>query len=493
MDYLDPQKELRHRIILLVGYVLIAIAITIGTLILVYEAYGFGLGKNGNVIQNGLLFFSSQPHPANIYVNGILAKSQTNTRLVLPENIYHVTLTRSGYRPWQRTIELLGGTVEHFDYPFLIPAKLTTKKEQPYNGAPGLMTQSPDRRWLLVQTPGSMTSFEMYDLTTSPLKTPATFSLPSGILTKATTNEKWQLDEWADDNRHVLLEHDYDGKSEFILVDRTNPDQSLNLNTTLATNPPELKLVNKKYDQYYLYTPTTGDLQTATLASTKVAPALQHVLAFQSYGSDTILYVTNNGASPGKVLIKLQSGGQTYTLHSLPAGTNYLVDLTKYSGTLYVAVGAGSENKVYIYQDPIGQLAAQPKQALVPAQVLRVNNPNYVSFSTNAQFIVAESGTHFGVYDIENQKGYQFTTNLPLDTPQIHASWMDGDRLNYVSGGKLVMLDYDNNNRQTLTTASSNYVPAFPPNYHFVYAVAPSAATGQFELDQTALLTLTDQ
>jgi hypothetical protein len=151
MDYLDPRKEFRHRITLMVGYVLVAVAIVIATLILLYQAYGFGLGKNGTVIQNGLTFFSSQPHPANIYLNGTLGKSQTNSRVVLPAGIYHIRLARDGYREWQRTIEVEGGDVQHFDYPFLIPKQLTTKKTTSYTGAPGLATQSPDRRWLLIR------------------------------------------------------------------------------------------------------------------------------------------------------------------------------------------------------------------------------------------------------------------------------------------------------------------------------------------------------
>lgn len=125
MDYLDPKKEARHRIVLFTGYILIAIAIAIATIILLYQAYGFGLGKNGTVIQNGLTFFSSHPNPASIYVDNQLKPVVTNTRLVLPAGIYDIKLARDGYRDWQRKIELDGGSVEHFDYPFLIPKPMT--------------------------------------------------------------------------------------------------------------------------------------------------------------------------------------------------------------------------------------------------------------------------------------------------------------------------------------------------------------------------------
>jgi hypothetical protein len=492
MDYLDPRKQLRHRIIILVGYVLIAIAIAIGTIILLQIAYGFGIGKNGAVIQNELTFFSSQPHPASIYANGQLESKTTNTRLTLPAGIYHIKLTRDGYRDWQRTIELDGGGVEHFDYPLLFPKTLTTKKLQTLTAAPGLATQSPDRRWFIVERPGSMTDFDLYDLK-NPAKAPVAISLPAGLLTKAAASESWQLGEWADDSKHVLLQHSYDGKIEFILLDRANPDQSLNLDKDLSANPAGLTLKNKKYDQYYLYDAAAASLQAASLKIPSPVPVLQHVLAYKSYGNDTLLYATSSGAPAGKVLVKLRIGDQTSAIRPLPAGAVYLLDLTKYSGVMYVAVGDNVDNKVYVFKDPAGQLAAQPDHVVVPAQVLHVPQPNYVSFSDNAQFIVASNGNHFGVYDIENETGYNYSVPAPLDPPQVHATWMDGDRLVMVSSGKLLVFDYDGTNQQSLMAAGSSYVPAFAPDYKTVYALAPAATPGQLELTQTFLLTAADR
>jgi Tol biopolymer transport system component len=72
------------------------------------------------------------------------------------------------------------------------------------------------------------------------------------------------------------------------------------------------------------------------------------------------------------------------------------------------------------------------------------------------------------------------------------ASWMDGDRLDYVSGGKLYIFDYDNTNQHLLVSASSNFEPAFSPDYRYVYEIAPTSS-GQFELNQTSLLTAADR
>lgn len=492
MDYLDRNKQLRQHILLYTGYVLLAIAITISALILVYQAYGFGIGKNGTVIQNGLIFFSSHPSPASIYIDNKLKPQQTNTRMVLPAGIYDVKLTRDGYRDWQRTIELEGGSVEHFDYPFLFPKTLETEKVQSYTAEPGFLTQSPDRRWLLIQQPDNMAVFSLYDLK-DPLK-PAvtTLTVPDALLGKATASQAWTLAEWADDNRHVLLQHSYDGKVEYILIDREEPAQSQNLNSAFGSLPSVITLRDKKYDQYYTYDEPTATLKSALLRDKTVEPFLEHVLAYKSYGSDTMLYVTDQGATQGKVLVRLKNGDDpAITVRTLPAGSNYLIDLTKYSNTVYVGAGATNSDKVYIYKDPAGQVAKQPAQSPSPVQVLHVSRPNYLSFSNSAQFIVAEGDRHFGVYDFENQLGYNYTAKLPLDPPQTHASWMDGNRLVFVSGGKLAVIDYDNANQQILMPAASNLPVAFSPDYKYVYALSPAVAG--FDLGRTALVIPADK
>jgi hypothetical protein len=479
---------------LLIGYVLIAAAITIGTIILLYQAYGFGVNKNGTVTQNGLVYFSSQPNPANVYLNSKLAKIKTNSRIFLPEGIYQVRISRTGYRSWQRPIEVDGGSVEHFDYPFLFPTTLTSTKLAPYASAPQLATQSPDQRWLIVLAAGN-SNFDLYDLK-NPTKVASSLSLPSSLVSTATTSQSWQVVAWADDNQHVLLSHTYDGKIEYILLDRNDPAASLNLTQTLNLDATTtLTLDNRKYDQYYAFDSATKTLDSVSLKDTTPTPVETEVLAFQPYSDNTILYVTDTGAPTGKVDVKFDViGAPATTIRTLTANTTYLLNLTKYSGTMYVAAGAVSEGKVYIYKDPVSQLANKKSPIAVPAQVLRVSNPTWLQFSSNAQFIAAEGSSGFGVYDIESQHGYTYNPSAPLDSPQLHAMWMDGDRLTYVSGGKQIVLDYDGTNQQTLIAANPSFVPFFSSSYTFVYTLSPtSLGSPQTNLLQTSLLTKADQ
>jgi hypothetical protein len=497
MDFINPAKRRQNKLQLIIGYFLVAVAVALTTLVLLFAAYGYGLGKNGQIIQNGLVFVASNPSPAQIYLNGALASSTTNTRLQLPAGQYTLKLTRAGYRPWVRSLGVEGGSVEHFDYPFLFPTNLVTTNVQTYNSQPGLVLQSPDRHWLLVEQPGSLTNFTQYDLT-GPKALAASavpISLPAGLLTSSKDAGSWQLVNWSTDNQHVLLEHVYSGGSEYILLDRQTPADSVNLTKTL--NLPagtELSSDNDKYDQYYEFNPNAGTLDTATLSAVQPVSLLSHVLTFNSYGSNVVLYATDQGVPSGQVNVDVLQGTTNSVIRQEPTGTDYLLDITQYSGDWYVVAGATSDNKVYVYENPMAAVQSRPDAPLVPVYIInKVNAPNYVAFSANAQFVVVEGGNNFGVYDAENAKSYAYINSLPVAAGQ-HATWMDGDRLTLVSSGKVVVFDYDDANQQTLQPAVDGATSYFDQNYKWTYTIAPSSTAGSpFALTQTGLLIPADQ
>lgn len=489
MDYLDPEKRRRHHRIMMVGYLLIAVVILGVTYLLINLTYGYARGKDGQIIQNGFVYLSSRPASAQIYLDDKLYKAQTNTRMILPAGRYTVRLVRDGYRTWQRSVTVAGGDVQHFDYPFLVPTTLTTTSLHAYPAAPGLVTQSPDQRWLLVQQAGSSTAFDLYDLK-NPAKAPVSLTLPGSVVT-AGKSQSWKLVEWADDNRHVLLEHLHDGAREFVVVDRAQPAQSVNLNTLFAAAPSAVSLHNKKYDQYYLYQAGRQLLQTASLGAPTPRDYLQNVLAYKPYGSDTVLYASDQGAGKGRATVRLQVGDRNYLVRDIAASPVYLLEMASYNGQLYVAAGSQAENRLYVYKDPAGQLDAKPDLKPVPLRALRLKAPTYVSFSKNAQFIMTEAGSAVAVYDIKNANSYNYELKTPLDPPQKHLYWMDGDRLAYVGHGAAIMLDYDHTNVQVLMSAAPAYPLAFAPDYKYIYALS-SAAHKQYNLTQTALLTPAD-
>jgi hypothetical protein len=491
MDFLNPSKKRAHNIRLIIGYILIAIAIGLVTSILVFQSYGYDLDrKTGAIIQNGLLVVSAQPEQADVYLNGKQYKSQSSAKLVLPSDVYQLVLSREGYRSWTHTVSLAGGSIERFVYPFLFPATMTAKQQKIYSSAPILSTQSPDRHWILVQPPGQLAVFDQFDAGDSK-KAPTVVTVPPTLIT-AGTNHQFKAVEWSTDNKHFLLQHDYSGGREFIMVDRDTVANSFNVNKIFKMNPTEVTLRNKAFDQLYLYEADTHKLSIGDQRDSIVKPLLNDVLAFKSHGSDLILYTTEAAASPGNVRVMINDSNDSkgpYQLREIPAGNLYLLSLAQYSGHWFMAAGTASDNRVYVYKDPLDGLKKVSATPITTETVLRAANPGWIEFSANAQVIAIQGGSQVSTYDIENQHTYRYDVKLSLDAEAPNAAWMDGDRLLLNSDGKTNVVDYDGTNQQVLVPNKAGTVPMFDREYKLMYTVAPSAtAAGGFDLSRYNLV-----
>lgn len=489
MDFFDPQKQKRHNIRLSIGYVVIGTVLLLATTVLLHLANGYGLDREGRVIQNGLVFVSTQPSGADVYLSGVRQKNRTNTRLNVPAGQYVLELKRPGYHGWKRALHVEGGKLQRFAYPFLFPVDLQTDVVKQYESAPLVSTQSLDQRWLLVAA-GDRNTFDLYDLNAKELEA-RQVAVPSDILAAGSTTTGWRAVEWAKDNRHVILQRSYDrdgqAGSEYILFDREEPERSQNLTVALGFNPTVIELRDQVYDRYYLYDQASSQLFTASLREPTPQPYLSGVLAFTSE-KDVVAYATAEGANEGEVLIRIkQADDPALTVRRVPANTSYLLDMAEYEGDFYLAAGAASEGRAFLFRDPLGSLRRAPNEPLVPVQILKVESPNHVSFSVNQRFVIIENGDKFAVYDIETDRGYAYQTGVLPDAPQTHAVWMDGFHLCYVSGGRLVVFDYDGTNVRTLSVASPNYRPAFARHYRYLYTI-----NDQHALTATALRTPED-
>lgn len=487
MEFLDPQRERLTRMALFVGYGLIALAIGIASIILLYTTDGYCVDGTGTVDRCGLVFVSSQPTGSDIYIDGKLKKSQTNTKFNLQSGTYELKVVREGYRDWQRDFTVIGGDVQRFDYPFLFPQTLTTTTTTEFTTAIGMATQSPDRRWLLLADENSAGNFRLYDLKNPERPVATTPSLPSGLLTASEGANAWTPIEWSNDNRHILLQHNYTAAGapaqEYILVDRDRVDASRNVTRDLSLpTTSQLSLFNKKFDQYYLYDTQARSLRTIALdGSTPTTTQLTDVTAFKTFSDDTILYVTSTPPSgtqaDGTVSVVLQQGSRTIVVRELPGGApKYLLDIAQYAGDWYVVLAASNQKGVYIYENPFDQKLIQTTDLPLPTRFLKVAQPQYVAFSANTQFILAQSGQKFGVYDVENDDSYSYTSVAPIDAPQTHAAWMDGNRLAYTSNGKLYVFDYDNLNPQSLQASLPAFRSFFSPDFSYVFDVQQQEA-----------------
>ncbi|HZM63562.1 MAG TPA: hypothetical protein VFB59_00335, partial [Candidatus Saccharimonadales bacterium] len=349
-------------------------------------------------------------------------------------------------------------------------------------------TQSPDSRWLLAQnTPDS---FDLYDLAAS-APNPEAFAIPPEIASAGTATTGWQEIAWAKDNKHVVVKRLFtrngQGASEYLLLDRDDPSKSVNLSVLLGFTPSQLQLRDDAYDQYYAFDQPNGALFTASLDRPTPQPLLDKVLAFQSEGPDNLVYATSQDAPPGKTLIRLRQGSDNYTIRQVANDAGYLLELERFEDAWFVAAGASTEDRVYVYKNPVDSLKSDSGNVLVPVYVLKVDDPTFISFApTNPRFVMVENGPAFAVYDVKNEKGYAYRLDTPVDASPGHATWVNEFYLQVAGGGTSMVFDYDGANRQPLMPLAAGTKAYFDPDYRKAFAIGATNALAIFQL-RTAL------
>lgn len=478
MDFLDPRRRKAHRRRLKIGYALMAILVSLMTMVIMYLAYGYDIDrKTGSLIQNGIVFVDSKPKNARVYLDGILQNSRTDTRMDLPAGVYTIRLEADNYRTWERTFNLEGGEIERLVYPFLIPNNFVTSDIDQYEAMPGLATQSPDRRWLLVQRPGQTYRFDVFDLNDSKKEKTSIF-VPPNILTEPSADAKLKALEWSTDNRHLILERTYNKKVEFILLDREKPDESVNINSVFGINPKVITLRDKKPDQFYYMEQVPGSLRYANLRDRTIsAPLVNQVIDYETYGENIILYVTEHETPKGKAEFRIFENDKSYALKQVNASKNYVLDVSRFEDRWYYVIGSSADNLAFVYENPLPTLKGQTKTPLIVLSSFHLENPRYVSFSANTQFIGLQSGNKLLVLDLEDNQQYrtELSHNIPLDQ---EIKWMDGHRFIFTANEQSYIVDFDGSNEQTLVTSRLNPGPFFDRDYDNVFTFEESKADG---------------
>jgi len=489
MDFIDPNKKRAHIIRLYIGYTLMTILVLLGVVVLVYASYGYGIDRRGNVVHTGLVFTDSSPTDAEVsYLSEDGSRTDTFStprRISLEEGIYDFTFKKDGYRDWAKRIDLGRGDIERLIYAFLFPRDLDTTKVVDLGSKIDLITQSPDRSRLLVYEDQV---FDVYDPAKEEIgELISTFSFSDGNVFTPDKIKKIKLVEWSTDNRHVLVKHTYDDKVEYVILDIEDKEKSINLTKEIKNFPSARKvaLFDKRPNEVYVIT-NSRDLLRIRLSDGRAIDINKDVLDFKPHGNDRMVFVKNSTINKEKADIFIMDKTQDYFIRELDRANKFIIDTARYEDSWYTVIGAVGQDNVFIYRDVVATLrSGNPNQAL-STRILRINNAQDSSFSANSQFIQAQSGQNFVVFDALDDRQYRYTIDQPFDKKAKPAKWMDGDRLITATANTAVVFDFDGNNYQPLSTTFSGTKVYFDKDYESYLSIEKK--DGKFLLMRTSLL-----
>jgi len=459
----------KKRRVVILRFVTYGITLTltiITTVLLLYLALGYRLGKSGHVVKNGLLLVDNRPESAQVFVNNELKDTSAPSRFVLPAAQYDVALKLKGYRDWSKRVKVSASKVREVNYPLLIPSELTPRTIQPTE-APDAITQSQDRKILLTYSSGTST---LQRIELDP-KSPKTTVLNIGT---AASREAGKLGnmrfiEWSLDSKHVLIEQVLpSGARSMLSLDTTKPEEVINISARFGSQAPEdLHYAGGNTDEVYGL--KNGILSRYNIKDSTSAIILQNIYSYTPYADNTILFarLVTDGLQIGIKQDDQESVIEQGAVTSAKINLKY----AEYDGHFYFVIAREDADKVTIYRDPL-QKPVLAKQ--LPFVTLAFLGTSKIDFSGSAQFILMQSGKNALVYDLEDVQAYQYGLPYDLAAGSL-VTWVDDHHLQVVdSSQQSHMLDYDGTNSQQISAVRPGTKLYYANNYKHFYSLTSS-------------------
>lgn len=473
--YHPPSKRVRFwRRFAVVSVMAVAVVAGVAVLTALTLGYGFSQ-KDGRIEQGGLLQMGSTPSGATVTVNGTPFGSQTPTKLVSQPGDYALTMTKQGYRTWQKTVPIQAGNITWVAYPRLIPQKLEAEHTLAYpaTASSALVSGSSKRYAVLLAADKPTVSVAMLD---GDEPTAREYTLPTTIYTAPSSDaptSSFEIEAWTGNEKKLLLKHTYGAphQVEWLVFDLDNPDESVNINRSLGITGNVTTPIFTRGDGMELYAIVDGSVRILDLgAQTLSHPLVDHVVDYRLYGDEFVLYVKEAADNTQEVGYVRKDYKQPRPVKKLAADSSVQAqfDIGKYYDKYYFLISHGREAE--LLSSPSLPDDTTSKLTLTHTQTLTLDNGVIdVNITDNGQFATIQDGDSFSTFNLEIMK----LTKADL----VHGSSATPQKLKYLDGyllwgsndGKLRTYEFDGENQHDIMPLLPALGATLSPSGKYLY------------------------
>lgn len=470
-----PSKKLLRirRVIVSIVMILAVLVIVTGTILFIL---GYRLdGDRGRLEQGALLQFDSTPSGAFISIDGKVTGARTASKQSVLAGSHTFIVTRDGYNPWAKSLNLKAGTLTWLDYIRLVPTELKPQTVASYANVYGEKA-SPDLRTLIIQEKADVPTFQLIDLRSEEIKTSA-ISLASDDYSDAGVagvQHVFSLDQWDEGGRHILLKHTYNGKLEWIVLDTQDVGSSVNVSKLLSIGLSDLNFSGTSGN--ILYGLTDGVIRKLDLSAATISRGLvTNAKSFELFETNVITYAGINPSNSAQQVAGVYREGDESphilrTVDSLD--TPLSIDATRYFSDDYVAIAEGLKVTVLKGRYPSSS-QAETSSLQSFAEFTASANVDALSFSPSGDFLIAQSGLTFIGYEIE----YERQTNATIETSETQPKtlqWLDDAYVWAIYDGHLSIREFDGTNTHVIAAVEPGFDVTLSQNGRFLYSISKS-------------------
>jgi PEGA domain-containing protein len=435
-----------RKILLVLGYVgLTALVVGVTVALVAYGndySYDFTTHK---IIQKGHVIIQSAPSGVVIIADGKTLHKKTPYQAAYKVGQHNFSLSKAGYWPWQKMLQVVAGQVSLAEYVILVPKHPATTV---LDSRTQIVAQaiSKDHRHLAYITGGPDSALYTLDLgnpTPVKLYTPAAATATAGAETLTGIT-------WSDDASHLLLSSTLGGQPKYRLLS-AGGGTSFDLTGQYQENFTGLQFSSGNWQQ--LYWISADGLRRLDVGAQSISGVLaDHVTQFWVI-SNRVLYTQQT--SLGQSLWSVDSHDKHQELiPALPASPSYAVAYTTYLDQDELAVVPAATETGTLYSDIFSD---------TPVAKTIAHGVTGASFSPDGHVVAFTGPSLIVTYDLEASQIQNRLVRYDIaDEPGTFSTltWFDDYHMLVTRGNQLYWCEFDGANRVALGAVATG-LPAY--------------------------------
>jgi len=474
---LSKQKKLIQQVAGYVGMIVAVIAI-VSVIFMFILGYRFDK-DNGHIEQYAFLQFNSSPSGSTVSVDGIEVNAQTPTKTSVPAGKHDVVIKKTNYQDWSKSVDVESATLLWLNYAILVPNKLDTESVAKYSSVYSSLA-SPKGASILVQEKADSPTFDIVDITSDTTKSKKVI-IPTKLYSESITvgiAHSFQIKQWDDGGRYVLINHIYGDKNEWLVMD--TQDVNLTKNITQTFNIAISNIYFSGTNGSIFYVQSVNDIRKLDLSAGTISKQLVgNVTSFNLYEANVVTYVGIGDATKNEQVAGFYREGDetSHVLRTTNKDTPLKIATARYFNEDYVVISEGKKVDILRGSYPTSvKDTASLKQIASFQSKLDISN---LTFSPLGDYILVQSGEYFASYDLERQI---FSESSISGTGTVSVlKWIDDNYLWFDRDDSLTIREYDGQNSHKINSVMLGQDAVMTHNKRYIYSINKTATNFQLQ------------
>lgn len=453
-------------------YIIMTLAVLVVVTLITLFMLGFRFDINkGNLEQYAFLQFGSSPSGATVSIDGNVAGLNTPTKKSVPAGKHNVEISRDGYQTWRKSVDVKAGTIIWLNYALLVPKKLTVEAVSSYESLYSSLA-SPKGDYMLVEKQSNLAVFNLVDISSNAIKQ-SSLTIPANLYSEALTigiNHTFNMIKWDDGGRYVLINHIYNDKNEWLVLDTQNVNLSKNI--TRVFDLPISAINFSGTSGNIFYSLDSNDIRRLDLAAGTIsAPLISNVTSFDVYNDTKVItYVGVNSNNANEKVLGIYRDGdeKPSVIRNVDSQiSNLHIATARYFNANYIAISEGKKVNILSGSYP-NTTSSSTNIMKVIASFEVAKDIDNLSFSPSGEYVFIKSGAFFASYDLEYQK---FTSSsIEGNGASSLIKWLDDYYIWSDRDGKLTIREFDGENVYLINEVLSGQDATLTSNGRYLYS-----------------------